>query len=105
MNEVGLSADSATELGRLLDSNSSLWQHTPESFLASSRSPAAGSPLANGQRGPANIAAAAPSWPAAAAAPQHSLWKGGGGLRLGGFPPGDPFFQAQPQQVLSGRAL
>ncbi len=121
MNEVGLSADAATELGRLLDAGPSVWQHAPETFMPAAP-PRRGPAGPVGPAGPAShripAAAAAqppPDWPlpgrAAApprpAAAQYPLWSEGvrpGGGCAGLDQRGGLAF-AIPQEVVSGRTM
>lgn len=112
MNEVGLSADAATELGRLLDAGPSVWQHAPESFLPAA--PARHGPVGGSQRIPAVAAQPPPDWPLPGrgaplrpVAPQYPMWGDSGVRPAVGYPGMDQRggLYAMPQEVISGRTM
>ena len=112
MNEVGLSADAATELGRLLDSGPSVWQHAPESFLpaASARHGPIGGASSN-HRIPSQ-AQPPPDWPLPGPGrgavrvppPQYPMW-GDGVARPNGYPGLDQRSGLYPMEVMAGRTM
>ena len=113
MNEVGLSADAATELGRLLDAGPSVWQHAPETFMPAA--PARHGPVGGGGHRTAAAQPLQPDWPMPArggaplrpAAPQYPMWGDSGVRQPVGYPGLDQRggLYAIPQEVISGRTL